>query len=282
MLWSLLLTPPLLSQGVTGFYPLDIGDYWEYLDYGWMGELQDTISYSVDRDTLICGRSYRVLIINSFKFRTGTLSFQRIDESGNLMTLSEDTTEEILTYRFADTSKTFWLQNQFLARFDVLKTTTFSGNVWRAFEVHHYSPYDSSEIMYVEEVVENLGLFATHLDEFQGGVLRGARIAGVVHGTITSVQPGLGSQPSAFALEQNYPNPFNGTTAIRFSLPTAGDVRIDIFNVLGQQVDSRYWSRLSQGQHTIHWDSANLPSGSYIYRLDTQSASAARMLMIIR
>ena len=270
------------SQGVTGYYPLEIGNYWEYLDYGWMGELQDTVSVSVDRDTIIAGTSYFVVTYRSFKFHLSSVSFQRIDTSGNVKKLLPDSTQEQMYFRFSDTSKTFWLQDMFLARFDVFKMTTTFSNDTKAFEVHHFHPYDSSEVIFVQELVESIGLVRESYDHLQGTALRGARIGGVVHGTISSVQSGPFVQPETFTLEQNYPNPFNGQTAIQFYLPNASETRVHIFNLLGQEIDVPLDRFLSPGWHTIQWNSRNLPSGIYIYQVRNKSTVLAKKLTILK
>lgn len=53
--------------------------------------------------------------------------------------------------------------------------------------------------------------------------------------TIGMVTKGSGF-PTRFDLDQKYPNPFNPSTSIAFSLPEASDVRLEVFNVLGQKV----------------------------------------------
>src|SRR5262249_59459015 len=78
----------------------------------------------------------------------------------------------------------------------------------------------------------------------------------------------------AFALAQNQPNPFRtrDVTVVRFTLPEARDVRLDVFDVSGRIVQTLASGPLGPGLHTLTWNGtgrtgARLPSGVYLYRL---------------
>ncbi len=73
--------------------------------------------------------------------------------------------------------------------------------------------------------------------------------------------------PGQYLLSQNYPNPFNPTTIIRYALPTESKVRIQIINLLGQEVATLINSTESAGFHEVKFNAANLASGIYIYRI---------------
>lgn len=78
--------------------------------------------------------------------------------------------------------------------------------------------------------------------------------------------------PSDYNLWQNYPNPFNPFTTIQFQVPKASDVKIVVFNMLGQEVKSLFVGQVQAGKYTIEWDGTNnagakMSSGSYIYRM---------------
>lgn len=88
--------------------------------------------------------------------------------------------------------------------------------------------------------------------------------------------------PVSFALDQNYPNPFNPTTNIRFGLPEAADVTLEIFNMLGQRVDVLVNENRTSGYHTITFDAGNLSSGVYIYRIQAGSFVETRKLTVIK
>jgi hypothetical protein len=70
-----------------------------------------------------------------------------------------------------------------------------------------------------------------------------------------------------FTLKQNYPNPFNPTTRIKFSIPEAMPVKLEVFNMLGERVDVLVNRPMIAGEHSIQWNATYMPSGIYSYRL---------------
>ncbi|MBD3342369.1 MAG: T9SS type A sorting domain-containing protein [Candidatus Lokiarchaeota archaeon] len=90
---------------------------------------------------------------------------------------------------------------------------------------------------------------------------------------ITSVEKRKSIKANKFCLRQNYPNPFNPTTTIRFQLPTACEVKLTIFNSLGQIVKSLIHEYKNPGSYEAYWDGTDdvgnsLSSGIYLYRLE--------------
>jgi hypothetical protein len=73
--------------------------------------------------------------------------------------------------------------------------------------------------------------------------------------------------PGNFALFQNYPNPFNSVTKINFALPVKADVKIEIFNILGQRISAIAAGSLTPGYHSVAYDASGLSSGLYFYKL---------------
>jgi hypothetical protein len=73
--------------------------------------------------------------------------------------------------------------------------------------------------------------------------------------------------PEDYLLAQNYPNPFNPTTAISFSVPTATNIELKVFDVLGREVATLVNEPLAPGSHTVKFDAGRLASGVYHYRL---------------
>jgi len=89
---------------------------------------------------------------------------------------------------------------------------------------------------------------------------------------VKDVQKGTTAIPEQFGLDQNYPNPFNATTLIQFALPKSGHVKLEVFNVLGQKVNTLVDEELTAGYKQILWDGTDhrgisVASGIYFYRI---------------
>ncbi|MCH7963336.1 MAG: T9SS type A sorting domain-containing protein [Bacteroidetes bacterium] len=74
--------------------------------------------------------------------------------------------------------------------------------------------------------------------------------------------------PISFILEQNYPNPFNPSTSIKFSIPVDSNVKLKLFNILGQEVAELLNSEIAAGIHHVDFNASSLSSGTYFYVLE--------------
>lgn len=93
--------------------------------------------------------------------------------------------------------------------------------------------------------------------------------------------------PAQFALAQNYPNPFNPATAIDFSLERQTNVRIEVFNILGQSLRTLINEEKPAGDHTIYWDGKDntgqtVASGIYFYRMVAGDYSMTRKMLLLK
>ena len=88
--------------------------------------------------------------------------------------------------------------------------------------------------------------------------------------------------PSEFKLDQNYPNPFNPSTTIRFNLPEDVNVKLIVFNSLGEQVSQLINGQMEAGTHSIKFDANSLPSGIYFYRIEAGSFNAIRKMILLK
>lgn len=109
-----------------------------------------------------------------------------------------------------------------------------------------------------------------------------------IDGTADTVDNQDGSvAPALTNLEQNYPNPFNPETTISFSLQTAGDVTVDIYNLKGQKVKSLINEQKEAGKHSVVWNGTdennkNVSSGVYFYRLKSGKSSVSRKMILMK
>jgi|GEM_PF-4306358 len=93
--------------------------------------------------------------------------------------------------------------------------------------------------------------------------------------------------PASFGVSQNYPNPFNPDTRIDFTLPERSEVRVEVFNTLGQRVRLLLNESRPAGNHTVYWDGrdgtgAPAASGVYLYRVTAGDNVAARKMVMLK
>jgi hypothetical protein len=88
--------------------------------------------------------------------------------------------------------------------------------------------------------------------------------------------------PKTYKLYQNYPNPFNPVTHIRFGLPKQSDVKIEIYNTIGQVIKILLDKPMPAGYHQIEFNSQNLPSGIYFYRIEAGKFQNVMKMIVIK
>jgi len=95
------------------------------------------------------------------------------------------------------------------------------------------------------------------------------------------VEVNIGS-PAAFALDQNYPNPFNPNTTISYALPTSSNVKLIIYNSLGQEVQILVNEFEDAGIHKVNFNALNLTSGMYFYKIEAGSFSQVKKMILLK
>lgn len=88
--------------------------------------------------------------------------------------------------------------------------------------------------------------------------------------------------PDDYQLFDAYPNPFNPQTVIRYHLPEISDVRLEVYNALGQQVATLVNERQEAGRYQRVFDAAGLAGGTYIYRLTANDWSRSAAVTLIK
>lgn len=88
--------------------------------------------------------------------------------------------------------------------------------------------------------------------------------------------------PAAYSLSQNYPNPFNPITSIKFELPQASKVTLNVYNILGEQVVNLINENLEAGFHSVPFNASELPSGTYIYRLQADKFVQTKKMILLK
>jgi uncharacterized protein (TIGR02145 family) len=88
--------------------------------------------------------------------------------------------------------------------------------------------------------------------------------------------------PKEFLLLQNYPNPFNPSTVISYSLPSVSNVKLNVYNTLGQTVRVLESGYKNAGTYTVTFDASEFTSGIYFYKLEAGQFTQVKKMMLIK
>ncbi|MGQ9642780.1 MAG: T9SS type A sorting domain-containing protein, partial [Ignavibacterium sp.] len=88
--------------------------------------------------------------------------------------------------------------------------------------------------------------------------------------------------PAKFELAQNYPNPFNPNTSISFTIPQSGNVKLSVYNLLGQEITTLVNEYKEAGTHNIEFNATNLNSGVYLYKLESNGLTLTKKMTLLK
>lgn len=98
---------------------------------------------------------------------------------------------------------------------------------------------------------------------------------------ITSVKE-LSQIPRGYSLEQNYPNPFNPVTKINFSIAKPSNVKLTVYNILGQKVITLVDKFMNAGVYSVDFNASNLASGVYLYGIEAGDFKAYKKMILLK
>lgn len=104
----------------------------------------------------------------------------------------------------------------------------------------------------------------------------------VIDESKSGVSAGETLNATTFALYQNYPNPFNPETTIRFEIPKQTEVRLQVFDVQGRLISTLIDFVCEAGGHSVPFSTGDLPSGTYLYRIEAGEFSEIRKMVLLR
>jgi Secretion system C-terminal sorting domain len=107
-------------------------------------------------------------------------------------------------------------------------------------------------------------------------------IIGIPNPNPTGVTLANSEIPNKYSLTQNYPNPFNPTTNISYSLPESGFTKLAIYNSIGEMIKTLVRESQSPGSYSVSFEASNLPSGLYIYKLNSGKFSQTQKMMLLK
>lgn len=131
--------------------------------------------------------------------------------------------------------------------------------------------------------VTNNYLLIDFIDRRHGWILcDGYVLLKTVNSGITFVNDEESKIPTDFYISQNYPNPFNPVTKIRYEIPTRSNVNISVFNILGELVSVLVNEVQEPKTYEIKFDASLLPSGVYIYRINSENYTHSQKMVLIK
>ncbi|MFQ6677141.1 MAG: T9SS type A sorting domain-containing protein [Fidelibacterota bacterium] len=266
-------SPCNATSDALAFFPLHIGDMWQYQQSN-----QDTTFYFTNQiigdTTMPNGETYFV------KTKDGSSYFQylRIDTSISVVaeydsgscTNNEFSLYPLLTYNDSITPWTNCLDYYYNVSF-LDPDRLFIEYDWMLYQEYTFT--------------KGIGLTSLFVVEGTSGTtnLNAAIINGVTYGEFVGVEDGH-PIPENFKLYQPYPNPFNPTTTIRFNVGDAYmlPLRLDIFNITGRLVETLVSGELVAGEHEIVWNAGNLSSGVYFVQLVSGDFSQTQKVILMK
>jgi hypothetical protein len=149
---------------------------------------------------------------------------------------------------------------------------------------------DSMNTVWVQEgatTIGNVVIDMVDVRQSDGFVVVGTHGNGV-YSTYISQHPSAveedeeGQRISSFTLHPAYPNPFNVETTIRFNLPSQGVAKLQVYNVLGQEVATLVDGHLQAGEHQLQWTADDVASGTYLIRLSFENYSKTQKVVLLK
>lgn len=115
-----------------------------------------------------------------------------------------------------------------------------------------------------------------------------ARATGAIENTLSTETQAVDNEtlqsiPTEYKLYENYPNPFNPSTTIRFDIPEATTVSIDIYDIRGQRVAAVLNGKhVEPGSYEMNFDASRLSTGIYLYRITAGSYRSVKKMMLMK
>ena len=281
----LLLSQIGFSQTTPNYFPLAVGNKWEYIE--------PQITTTITRDTIM-GNGERYYIfeskpgnyLNFTKYFFTPVDPVRKDEKGDIYVYDDSTQNEYLYLQFSEKAcyQTFlgglwvcleprpyfedswWVPNGalFIYTNNVGMITRYHGDMadcWGTI-YNPCPPFWSQSYILVYAIIDGEKVYSIEDSEEYKWYMR-----------INDVnQPQPLTHPEEISLHQNYPNPFNPETKINFELPKTGSVKLVVYDMLGKEVKTLLYDVFSMGSYSTTWNGTNnannkVSSGVYYYKL---------------
>ena len=135
-------------------------------------------------------------------------------------------------------------------------------------------PNSNSTILSIDFITDSIGWYCCG-----SGKIYKTTTGGEVLANISSNSNEI---PNNFNLKQNYPNPFNGETIIEFEISIADFYKFEIYNLLGKKIEEVFYNKYTPGNYSVNYNSKDLSSGIYIYRISSERFSLSKKFILLK
>ncbi|MCE1189378.1 MAG: T9SS type A sorting domain-containing protein [Ignavibacteria bacterium] len=277
-------------QDSTSFFPHTVGNHWLYLHSDYSTELVKIVGDSIDN----CGYTYvRFQSVTTKKSGEKSLFYWNYKINSNEDTLWGPYTFDKIALKLPLTTDEIFVtqydsQNQPL---EVAKVIQMGSGICSGIQ----APTIQLGYGLPSRVTPGTGgLFykTVYFSKGRGIVWYGTeveykRLLGCVIdqdtlGTLDVKNGNDAGLAKSFNLSQNYPNPFNNSTNISFQTSVTGLVKLRIFNSLGQEIAIIVNKELPAGGYSYNFNASNLPTGVYIYKLESAGFATAKKMILLK
>ena len=157
----------------------------------------------------------------------------------------------------------------------------FTGGRWLFFlTTYAHQSGDTLRFRYYNAAADQESELLEHL-VFEIGEVEGSVSAPFLwtKNTATSIEDDL---PHHLLHQSSYPNPFTHSTTISYSLPNPAEVTVDVFDLLGRNVQNLVTGHAPAGEHKTVFEAGDLPNGIYIYRIEIEGYAVSKAITLIR
>jgi hypothetical protein len=265
------------------FYPLHVGDYWQYqvirqsgfpnIDTSWIANIE------VIGDTILANNK-KYFVFETSKITFPQPQFIRIDSSNGLvytMDLYDEIIIDSLLIGAGDTLDCHYISEIYYKNIFDLEVKT---KVYEQYcPTMTYATFWelSLNIGIVKYIYEDRFLYLIP-DTYE---LIYAKIDNKEYGVLQSV-PITEEIPIKYTLYQNYPNPFNPSTTIEYSIPKLSFVTLKVFDMLGREIKALVEEEKQIGNYKVELDASNLTSGVYYYRFQAGNYSEVKKMILMK
>lgn len=273
VIWVFLISflyPQNDNESLYEYFPMQIGDTWQYLSTYSGGSNNYTVKEIIGDTLMPNGQMYFEYSSNEY-FRVDT-SLSAVYKY-SLGDCTNDEYEFIPIISYQDTT-TIWTNCANIEAEISFSDSVTMRKIVSSISSHHEWSFTKSIGLtrYYLEVSGN----QFHLDEFIAGI-----IGGIQYGDFVSIDNFLNISQN-ISLEQNYPNPFNSSTIIPFKLNKSGEAILVIYDIKGRMVEYHQIGFQEPGNYKYLWESKKLPSGIYFIQLNMMKTKIMKKAILIK